>query len=105
MTSAQTSWGRTRDESVEAVPSNTAFTAPLDRIAVGGDVRRLVFDKSEFGALGNAWLQSLDAGLAIDRYEIHVGARSEEVTIGESHEESRSEMRASLSTHPSGVWL
>jgi hypothetical protein len=74
------------------------------QVRVGGDVRRLVFDGSEFGALGNAWLQSTDAGLAMDRYEIHVGARSEGVTIGESHEESRGEVRASLSTHPSGVW-
>jgi hypothetical protein len=75
------------------------------QVRIGGDVRCLVFDESAFGALGNRWLQSADAGLATDRYDIHVGARSEGVTIGESHEESRSDTRESLSTNPAGVWL
>ena len=53
------------------------------QLRVAADVRRLVFDDAEFGSLGNACLQTPEAGLAIDRYEIHVGARSEGVTIGE----------------------
>jgi hypothetical protein len=57
------------------------------QLRVGADVRRLVFDDAEFGSLGNARLQTPDASLAMDRYEIHVGARSEGVTIGESSSE------------------
>ena len=54
------------------------------QLRVGADVRRLIFDESEFGSIGNARLETPDASLATDRYEIHVGARSEGVTIGES---------------------
>jgi hypothetical protein len=53
------------------------------QLRVASDVRRLVFDDAEFGSLGNACLQTPEASLAVDRYEIHVGARSEGVTIGE----------------------